>query len=57
MNPNRDYRFSYEDAIQHEYIRNIFSEPNLIIKKSPNPKLITDVTESLTLYSKKGSCL
>ncbi|CAD8201831.1 unnamed protein product [Paramecium pentaurelia] len=56
MNPNRDYRFSYEDAMQHEYIKNIFSEPNLIQHKSPNPKLITDVTESLTFYSKKGSC-
>ncbi|CAD8126893.1 unnamed protein product [Paramecium sonneborni] len=55
MNPNRDYRFSYEDAMKHEYITNIFCETNLIIKKSPNPKLITEVTESLTLYSRNGS--
>ncbi|CAD8125485.1 unnamed protein product [Paramecium sonneborni] len=55
MNPNHDYRFSFEDAMKHDYIRNIFCETNLIIKKCPNPKLITEVTESLTLQSKTGS--
>ncbi|CAK63480.1 unnamed protein product (macronuclear) [Paramecium tetraurelia] len=55
MNPNRDYRFSFEDAMQHEYIQNIFCEPNLIIKKSPNPKLITDVAESSSSYTKKST--
>ena len=47
LNPNLDYRFTFQDAMQHEYIQSIFGETNIPIKFTQNPKLITGVTESI----------
>ncbi|CAD8127386.1 unnamed protein product [Paramecium sonneborni] len=56
LNPNLDNRFTFDDAMQHEYIKSIFEETNIPIKNTQNPKLITGVTESITQYTKSFYC-
>ncbi|CAK67925.1 unnamed protein product (macronuclear) [Paramecium tetraurelia] len=54
MNPNLDYRFTFEDAMRHEYIQSIFGETNIPVKFTQNPKLITGVTEAISQYTKSS---